>query len=83
MSSHWWRASRRSVTTSRNRPTSTRPAIAITANDQRQPSRTAITPPSATPTTEPYDPPAMNAPLSDARSRGAKTLSTTAMPTLP
>ena len=42
-----------------------------------------MTPPSTTPMTEPNEPPAMNAPESEARSRGANTLSTTAMPTLP
>lgn len=42
-----------------------------------------MTPPSETPTTEPNEPPAMNAPLRVEWTRGAKTLSITAIPTLP
>ncbi len=57
--------------------------MAITANDQRQPSWTARMPPKKTPRTEPNEPPAMNAPVSDARLVGANTISTTARPTLP
>ena len=40
-------------------------------------------PPRNTPSTEPNDPPAMNAPVSDARRAGEKTMRTTARPTLP
>lgn len=59
------------------------PKTAIAANDQRQPRLTAITPPRATPITDPNDPPPMKAPLSVECTRGANTLRTTAMPTLP
>ena len=41
--------------------------MAIAANDQRQPNWTARAPPSATPSTEPNEPPAMKAPVSEAR----------------
>ena len=57
--------------------------MAITPKDQRQPSWTARMPPRKTPSTEPNEPPAMNAPVSEARLVGAKTISTTARPTLP
>ena len=42
----------------------------MTPKDQRQPSWTARIPPRNTPSTEPNDPPAMNAPVSDARRAG-------------
>ena len=57
--------------------------MAMTPNDQRQPRCTARMPPRKTPSTEPNEPPAMNEPVSDARLVGAKTMSTTARPTLP
>ena len=41
--------------------------MAIAANDQRQPNWTASAPPRATPSTEPNEPPAMKAPVSEAR----------------
>ena len=41
--------------------------MAIAAKDQRQPKWTATAPPSATPSTEPNEPPAMKAPVSEAR----------------
>ena len=55
----------------------------MAANDHRQLRCTAMTAPRATPITEPNEPPEMNAPLREACTRGANTLSTTAIPTLP
>ena len=52
-------------------------------NAIRQPCAAATAPPMPTPSTWPSRPPAMKAADSVARSRLGKTLTTTAMPTLP
>ncbi|MNC59999.1 hypothetical protein D3C75_1098480 [compost metagenome] len=62
---------------------STRPNSAMLANDQRQPSFTAIAPPMEMPSTEPNMAPAMKALARVARMLLGKTDTTTATPTLP